>query len=75
MSAEAVHVPRPGFGPRQVHAVAGRCSVASFAAPGLPPFQTEILPEPGAVAAGVAAAAGSARHGPVSPVLIGAPSP
>ncbi|WAU81603.1 hypothetical protein O1Q96_18525 [Streptomyces sp. Qhu-G9] len=72
MSAGALRIPRPGVGPRQVRAVAGCCFVASFAAPGLPPFLTEILPEPGAVAAGVAAAAGSARHGPASPVPIGA---
>ncbi|WP_037771812.1 MFS transporter [Streptomyces sclerotialus] len=34
----------PGLGRRQVHAVAGCYFVASFAALGLPPFLTEILP-------------------------------
>ncbi|UQX03968.1 MFS transporter [Streptomyces sp. RerS4] len=35
---------RPTLGRRQVHAVAGTYFVASFAALGLPPFLTEILP-------------------------------
>ncbi|MFF5703642.1 MFS transporter [Streptomyces sp. NPDC012794] len=39
--------PRPVLGRRQVHAVAGCYFVASFAALGLPPFLTEILPELG----------------------------
>ncbi|MFJ6792975.1 MFS transporter [Streptomyces sp. NPDC091268] len=39
--------PRPALGRRQVHAVAGCYFVASFAALGLPPFLTEILPELG----------------------------
>ncbi|MBO8196497.1 MFS transporter [Streptomyces oryzae] len=39
--------PRPAFGRRQVHAVAGCYFVASFAALGLPPYLTEILPELG----------------------------
>ncbi|MEU9035733.1 MFS transporter [Streptomyces sp. NPDC048352] len=38
---------RPALGRRQVHAVAGCYFVASFAALGLPPFLTEILPELG----------------------------
>ncbi|MGH3310745.1 MAG: MFS transporter [Streptomyces sp.] len=37
----------PDFGRRQVHAVAACYFVASFAALGLPPFLTEILPELG----------------------------
>ena len=36
-----------GFGRRQVHAVAACYFVASFAALGLPPYLTEILPELG----------------------------
>ncbi|MFJ4776012.1 MFS transporter [Streptomyces sp. NPDC088762] len=36
--------PRPSLGRRQVHAVAGCYFVASFAALGLPPYLTEILP-------------------------------
>lgn len=47
MTAEALRMPRSGFGPRHVHAVAGCYFVASFAALGLPPFLTEILPELG----------------------------
>ncbi|MEU9960057.1 MFS transporter [Streptomyces sp. NPDC050982] len=47
MTAEVLRMPRPGFGPRHVHAVAGCYFVASFAALGLPPFLTEILPELG----------------------------
>ncbi|MFD9304854.1 MFS transporter [Streptomyces sp. NPDC060048] len=39
--------PRPSLARRQVHAVAGCYFVASFAALGLPPFLTEILPELG----------------------------
>ncbi|MCX5374978.1 MFS transporter [Streptomyces sp. NBC_00091] len=39
--------PRPALGRKQVHAVAGCYFVASFAALGLPPFLTEILPELG----------------------------
>ncbi|MEU9116299.1 MFS transporter [Streptomyces sp. NPDC048483] len=42
---------RPGLGRRQVHAVAGCYFVASFAALGLPPYLTEILPELGDEAA------------------------
>ncbi|MGY5137361.1 MFS transporter, partial [Streptomyces nigrescens] len=38
---------RPGLTRRQVHAVAGCYFVASFAALGLPPYLTEILPELG----------------------------
>lgn len=38
---------RPGLARRQVHAVAGCYFVASFAALGLPPYLTEILPELG----------------------------
>ena len=37
-------LPRPALGRRQVHAVAGTYFVASFAALGLPPYLTEILP-------------------------------
>ena len=47
MSAGTLRMPRPAFGPRQVHAVAGCYFVASFAALGLPPYLTEILPELG----------------------------
>ncbi|MEU8436646.1 MFS transporter [Streptomyces sp. NPDC029216] len=39
--------PRPLLGRRQVHAVAGCYFVASFAALGLPPYLTEILPRLG----------------------------
>ncbi|WP_407554322.1 MFS transporter [Streptomyces sp. Pv4-95] len=39
--------PRPALARRQVHAVAGCYFVASFAALGLPPYLTEILPELG----------------------------
>ncbi|WP_149826587.1 MFS transporter [Streptomyces tailanensis] len=45
MTAEALPMSRPAFGQRQVHAVAACYFVASFAALGLPPFFTEILPE------------------------------
>ncbi|MFD0355679.1 MFS transporter [Streptomyces sp. NPDC127110] len=45
--AEPDPEPRPALGRRQVHAVAGCYFVASFAALGLPPFLTEILPELG----------------------------
>jgi len=38
---------RPEFGRRQVHAVAACYFVASFAALGLPPYLTAILPELG----------------------------
>ncbi|MFE9399670.1 MFS transporter [Streptomyces flavidovirens] len=41
----------PALGRRQVHAVAGCYFVASFAALGLPPYLTEILPEFGDTAA------------------------
>lgn len=41
------HPPRPALGRRQVRAVAGCYFVASFAALGLPPYLTEILPELG----------------------------
>ncbi|MCF1593769.1 MFS transporter [Streptomyces muensis] len=44
MSAQALRIPRSGFGRGQVHAVAGCYFVASFAALGLPPYLTEILP-------------------------------
>lgn len=47
MSAQALRIPRSGFGRGQVHAVAGCYFVASFAALGLPPYLTEILPELG----------------------------
>ncbi|MGW0651989.1 MFS transporter, partial [Streptomyces umbrinus] len=47
MTAGVLRMPHPGFGPRHVHAVAGCYFVASFAALGLPPFLTEILPELG----------------------------
>ncbi|MFJ8630620.1 MFS transporter [Streptomyces sp. NPDC093568] len=47
MSAGALRMPRPAFGRAQVHAVAGCYFVASFAALGLPPYLTEILPELG----------------------------
>ncbi|MGW7461105.1 MFS transporter [Streptomyces sp. NPDC054797] len=43
-SGPAVPETRPALGRRQVHAVAGCYFVASFAALGLPPFLTEILP-------------------------------
>ncbi|MBE8475112.1 MFS transporter [Streptomyces justiciae] len=46
-AAQAVRLPRTGFGRGQVHAVAGCYFVASFAALGLPPYLTEILPELG----------------------------
>ncbi|GHH00300.1 MFS transporter [Streptomyces lanatus] len=45
MSAEALRMPASARG--QVHAVAGCYFVASFAALGLPPYLTEILPELG----------------------------
>ncbi|MDN3027415.1 MFS transporter [Streptomyces sp. S.PB5] len=47
MSAETLRMPRPAFGRGHVHAVAGCYFVASFAALGLPPYLTEILPELG----------------------------
>ncbi|MEV6380698.1 MFS transporter [Streptomyces sp. NPDC051773] len=47
MTAEALAVSRPAFGRRQVHAVAACYFVASFAALGLPPYFTQILPELG----------------------------
>ncbi|MDX3644325.1 MFS transporter [Streptomyces sp. MB09-02B] len=47
MTAEALAVSRPAFGRRQVHAVAACYFVASFAALGLPPYFTEILPDLG----------------------------
>jgi predicted MFS family arabinose efflux permease len=48
MSAETLRIPRrSAFGRGQVHAVAGCYFVASFAALGLPPYLTEILPELG----------------------------
>ncbi|MFI6013135.1 MFS transporter [Streptomyces sp. NPDC051243] len=47
MSAQALRIPRRGFGRGQVRAVAGCYFVASFAALGLPPYLTEILPELG----------------------------
>ena len=47
MSAGALRMPRRASGRAQVHAVAGCYFVASFAALGLPPYLTEILPELG----------------------------
>ncbi|MFF6785231.1 MFS transporter [Streptomyces sp. NPDC012510] len=47
MTTEALAMSRPAFGRRQVHAVAACYFVASFAALGLPPYFTEILPELG----------------------------
>ncbi|WLW49921.1 MFS transporter [Streptomyces sp. YU58] len=47
MSAGTLRIPRTSFGRGQVHAVAGCYFVASFAALGLPPYLTEILPELG----------------------------
>jgi predicted MFS family arabinose efflux permease len=47
MTAEALRMPRSGFGRGQVQAVAGCYFVASFAALGLPPYLTQILPELG----------------------------
>ncbi|NEA55486.1 multidrug efflux MFS transporter [Streptomyces sp. SID13666] len=50
MSAEAATIsaaPAPTLGRRQVHAVAACYFVASFAALGLPPYLTSILPELG----------------------------
>ncbi|WP_327731606.1 MFS transporter [Streptomyces sp. NBC_00487] len=44
MTAEVLALSRPAFGRRQVHAVAACYFVASFAALGLPPYFTEILP-------------------------------
>ncbi|WNZ13992.1 MFS transporter [Streptomyces sp. 11x1] len=44
MTVEALGVSRPAFGRRQAHAVAACYFVASFAALGLPPYFTEILP-------------------------------
>jgi MFS family permease len=46
-AATAEPAPRPALGRRQVHAVAGCYFVASFAALGLPPYLTEILPQLG----------------------------
>ncbi|WP_030299657.1 MFS transporter [Streptomyces katrae] len=43
-AADSEGVARPTLGRRQVHAVAGCYFVASFAALGLPPYLTEILP-------------------------------
>ncbi|MCX5418426.1 MFS transporter [Streptomyces sp. NBC_00078] len=56
MSAEVLRMPDRAFSRAHVHAVAGCYFVASFAALGLPPYLTEILPElgdPGARWAGV----------------------
>ncbi|WP_329296194.1 MFS transporter [Streptomyces pseudovenezuelae] len=47
MSGAALRIPRPASGRGQVQAVAGCYFVASFAALGLPPYLTEILPELG----------------------------
>ncbi|MES5820360.1 MFS transporter [Streptomyces sp. RG80] len=44
MSAGALRIPRSAFGRGHVQAVAGCYFVASFAALGLPPYLTEILP-------------------------------
>ncbi|MFE9446769.1 MFS transporter [Streptomyces sp. NPDC006739] len=45
MSAQTLRIPRNTFGRPQVYAVAGCYFVASFAALGLPPYLTQILPE------------------------------
>ncbi|KUO18274.1 MFS transporter [Streptomyces dysideae] len=47
MSVQALRMPGSAFGRSHVHAVAGCYFVASFAALGLPPYLTEILPELG----------------------------
>jgi predicted MFS family arabinose efflux permease len=47
MSVQALRMPGNAFGRSHVHAVAGCYFVASFAALGLPPYLTEILPELG----------------------------
>jgi hypothetical protein len=47
MSDEAPHLPRSSFGRGRVHAVTGCYFAASFAAPGLPPYPAELLPELG----------------------------
>ncbi|MFI9778511.1 MFS transporter [Streptomyces sp. NPDC051956] len=47
MPVPAAATSGPAFGRRHVHAVAGCYFVASFAALGLPPYLTEILPELG----------------------------
>ncbi|MCX5252261.1 MFS transporter [Streptomyces sp. NBC_00201] len=47
MSAEVLRMPERAFTRGHVHAVAGCYFVASFAALGLPPYLTEILPELG----------------------------
>ena len=47
MSAETLRMPGTAFGRGHVHAVAGCYFVASFAALGLPPYLTQILPELG----------------------------
>jgi MFS family permease len=47
MTAETIPMARPVFSRRQVHAVAACYFVASFAALGLPPYFTQILPELG----------------------------
>lgn len=47
MSAETLRMPNTAFTRGHVHAVAGCYFVASFAALGLPPYLTEILPELG----------------------------
>ena len=44
MSAETLRMPGTAFTRGHVHAVAGCYFVASFAALGLPPYLTEILP-------------------------------
>ncbi|MFJ8330588.1 MFS transporter [Streptomyces sp. NPDC094437] len=51
MTVDVLPAQRPAFGRRHVHAVAGCYFVASFAALGLPPYLTQILPEFGAGAA------------------------
>ncbi|MGW6731242.1 hypothetical protein [Streptomyces sp. NPDC055013] len=67
MSAQAPRMSRSGFGRGRVHTVAGCCFVASFAAPGLPPYLTEILPELGDRSAHWA---GVLHVVPAAPVLI-----
>ncbi|MFE5890881.1 hypothetical protein ACWCQZ_36255 [Streptomyces sp. NPDC002285] len=67
MSAQAPRMPRSGFGRGRVHAVAGCCSLASFAALG-PPYPTETLPE---LSDRNAHWAGVLHVVPAAPVLIG----
>ncbi|MET9514529.1 hypothetical protein [Streptomyces sp. NPDC002994] len=72
--AECPAAAGPALGRRQVHAVAGSCFVAPFAALGLPPYLTRILPESGDAAvrrAGPPAAVGNKRFGPGAHVPTG----